>query len=264
MSVIVDPRKASPELLAQLANLVSKQTSTIDLIEETSEYYIIDYVQKSESAWILFVHKEQKEDEKYVIKLLCHYSDKRYHLDLLSRRQHCQIEALTCNRIFSPDVYIGLANTYHLQTQQKRIIISHPTHQPDILNADTEYALIMHHLPSKSPGLLVENTNEKMLRQYIHHLVKRIVDLHKESPALSTEEGEKSGHFSKLKQKLKHNLSLADPLFRNDHNSSQDSHLRERFAQLKDNLRQIFDLYPYEQYFAQRVSQGNIKHCHAT
>ena len=263
MSIIISPRKASPELLTQLANLVSKHTLSINLIDNTSAYYVIDYIQKSKSAWILFVHKEQKEDEEYVIKLLCHFSDKRYHLDLLSRRQHCQIEALACNSIFSPDVYIGLANTYHLQTQKKRIIISQPTHQPDALDSNTEYALIMRRIPAKSRlDFLLEYADEKTLRQYIYHLVKYIVDTHNASPALSTEEGEKWGSFSKLKQKLKHNLSLADPLFKNDHHFSHHSNLRERFSQLKNNLRQIFDLYPYEQYFEQRVSQGNIKHCH--
>ena len=125
MSVIVNPRKASPELLAQLADLISQQTSTMKPTKETSEYYVIDYVQKSESAWVLFAHKEQ-EEEQYVIKLLRHYNDKRYNLTSLSRRQHCQIEALAWNSRFSPAIYIGLASTYNLQIQQKRIVVSEP------------------------------------------------------------------------------------------------------------------------------------------
>lgn len=267
MSVIVNPRKASPELLAQLADLISQQTSTMKPTKETSEYYVIDYVQKSESAWVLFAHKEQ-EEEQYVIKLLRHYNDKRYNLTSLSRRQHCQIEALAWNSRFSPAIYIGLASTYNLQIQQKRIVVSHPTYQSDLLNPETEYALIMRHLPKESrldfllEDFLLEHINENKLRQYIYHLVERIVAVHKESPTLSAEEAEKWGSFPKLQQKLKHNLSLADPLFKHKHHSSHYSHLQERFSHLKDNLRQIFGLYPYAKYFAQRVSQGHIKHCH--
>ena len=260
MSVIVEPCKASPELLAQLASLISHQKSTTRPLQGTGEYYIIDYVQKSESAWILFAHKEQQEDEQYVIKILCHYSDKRYHLDLLSRRQHCQKEALTCNSIFSPDVYVGLANAYHLQIQQKRIITSHPTHQLDTLDPYTEYALIMRRLPSEDRlDFLLENSNEKGLQQYIYHLVRRIVDIHNESPALSAEESEKWGSFPKLKQKLEHNISLADPLFGDDRHSSS---LHKHFLRLGNNLQQISELYPYAEFFAQRVKQGHIKHCH--
>ena len=261
MTVIVGPHKASPELLAPLSDLISRHAPIVNRVRRTNEYYVVDHVQKSESAWILFTHREKKEEERYVIKLLCHYNDRRYHLESLLRRQHCQIEALNCNSTFSPDVYIGLANTYQLQAQ--RLVISPPTRIIAELDPRMEYALIMRQLPSKSRlDFLLEHEDEDIVRQYARHLVKRIVDIHNASPVLSSEECRNWGGFPSLKLKLEHNLSLADPLFEDIYPAPFSVALQKRFAYLKANLARIFDLYPYVEYFEQRVSQYHIKHCH--
>ena len=263
MTVIVGPHKASPELLAPLSELISRHAPTDNRVRRTEEQYVIDHIQKSESAWILFTHRKQKEDEKYVIKLLCHYNDQRYHLESLWRRQHCQIEALTCNGTFSPGVYVGLANAYQLEVPQARLTISRPTHAITDLDQRMEYALVMRQLPAKNRlDFLLEHEDIHTLQQYTRHIVKRIVDIHNASPALPLEEGSRWGGFQNLKLKLEHNLSLSDPLFKDNYPASFYTAPQKRFAYLKANLKQIFDLYPYEDYFAQRVRKRTIKHCH--
>ncbi|GAC1362278.1 MAG: hypothetical protein NVS2B12_04380 [Ktedonobacteraceae bacterium] len=260
MTVIVDPCEASPETLAQLADLISERAPTSS---EVGESYDIDYVQKSESAWILFAHKEGREGERYVIKLLCSYNDRRYDLESLARRQDCQLEALTRNSIFSPAIYVGLASSYRLLPEQKRITLGIPTYDTTQLNPQTEYALVMHQLSSESRlDFLLEHADKNMLKQLMHHLIRRIVKVHNDSPALPLNEAQNWGGFPKLQEKLEHNLSLADPLFEKKHYNALYQRLQPRFANLKVNLQQIFDLYPYATYFEQRVRQEYIKHCH--
>jgi aminoglycoside phosphotransferase family enzyme len=261
VTVIVSPRKASPELLAPLSDLISKNASIMSRGKRTKECYAIDQIQKSESAWILFAHRERREKERYVIKLLCHYNDRRYHLESLLRRQQCQIEALNCNSIFSPNVYVGLANAYQLRTQQ--LVLGRPTRTVTDLDQHTEYALVMRELPSKRRlDYLLEHSDEGILQQYVQHLVMRIVDIHNTSPTLSFEESRNWGGFPNLQLKLEHNLSLADLLFDSNSSPSFSTALVQRFANLKAKLAQIFALYPYPEYFNQRSSKQHIKHCH--
>ncbi len=263
MTVIVGPHKASPELLAPLSDLIARHAPMNNQVRRTEEHYVIDDVQKSESAWILFTHQEQKEDEKYVIKLLCDYNDRRYDLESPLRRQQCQIEALTCNSTFSPDVYIGLASAYQLEVPRARLTIGSPTHATTDLDQCTEYALVMRQLPVKNRlDFLLGHEDESRLQQHTSYIVQRIVDIHNARPALPLEDSRRWGGFQNLKLKLEHNLSLSDPLFENKYPAPLYTPLQKRFAYLRTNLEKIFNLYPYEDYFAQRVSEHSIKHCH--
>jgi aminoglycoside phosphotransferase family enzyme len=260
--VIVNPCEPSYEMFIHLHALISKNTLQDYGPENTLEYHVIEHIQKSESAWILFTRKKNTQ-EQYVIKLLCNYSDPRYCLETLERRQSCQEEAFVSNSKFSPDVYLGLANTYTLDIQNRCITISHPTKDCSSLSSEAEFALVMRYLPSnRRLDWLLENSDHDLLQQDTLKLVKHVVRVHDTIPALSAYESEQWGSFDTIQLKLKHNLSLADPIFTSHHTPSFYSIMRERFSRLQRTIPRIFTRHPYATYFAYRVAQGHIKHCH--
>src|SRR5437667_2735280 len=75
--------------------------------------YKIESRRVSEPACILFARYTSTTENvnvSVVLKLLFEYQDTRYNLRTVSERQKCQLEALHWNRIFTPNVHIGLAH----------------------------------------------------------------------------------------------------------------------------------------------------------
>ncbi len=99
---------------------------------------------KSLSA-LLFLVWHEGTGEELVIKMLRDYQDTRYSLETLGKRQQCLLEALQRNRVFTPELYLGLAPVYHLDLLQGTVrigeVMEYPTQK--LFDADTEYVLLM-------------------------------------------------------------------------------------------------------------------------
>src|SRR6266566_5991867 len=110
---------------------------------EYTDFQITDW-NKSPSAQ-LFLVSHNRTEQQSVIKMLCSYQDTRYSLKTLAKRQQCLLEALQRNRVFTPELYIGLAPLYHLDPHKRTIRIGEVTEDPaqTLLDADTEYVLLM-------------------------------------------------------------------------------------------------------------------------
>ena len=77
--------------------------------------------------------------------MLRSYQDTRYSLKTLEKRQQCLLEGLERNRIFTPELYLGLAPVHHLDVAQGTIYIGEAIEYPTqmLLESDTEYVLLM-------------------------------------------------------------------------------------------------------------------------
>jgi len=76
----------------------------------------------SEPACILFAHHTSS-NYRVVLKLLFKFQDTRYKLTSVDERQMCQLEALNWNRLFTPNIHIGLAHICHWDRKQALIEI---------------------------------------------------------------------------------------------------------------------------------------------
>ncbi len=96
---------------------------------QCTDWQITDW-NTSPSA-LLFLARHEVTGQQLIIKMLRKYQDTRYSLETLSKRQQCLLEALQRNRIFTPDLYIGLAPSYDLDLAKNTIcigeVIEHPT-----------------------------------------------------------------------------------------------------------------------------------------
>src|SRR5437870_720676 len=110
MVAVINPYKASFRRLKPLSQELTfyKPQQFYSNYSSTRHYYKIEYIRKSENAWLLFV-RHLATGENIVLKILCKYKDTRYNLQAVIERQHCQIEAFQWNRVFTPEVYVGLA-----------------------------------------------------------------------------------------------------------------------------------------------------------
>src|SRR5712692_1890777 len=111
--------------------------------------YEIESMRISEPACILFArHSSSK--ESVVLKLFYEHKDSLYNLASVGDRQRCQLEALQWNRIFTPNIHIGLAHICNWDRKQALIeideIIQNPLIEP--LAPNTEYVLLMRQLPT--------------------------------------------------------------------------------------------------------------------
>src|SRR5713226_5300184 len=100
-------------------------TSSIDPLALTFTHccYEIEDTRLSECALILFA-RDTAESKRVVMKLLRDYADTRYSLNTLERRQQCQLEALERNKVFTPDVYQGLARADYFDLPQGTFPVS--------------------------------------------------------------------------------------------------------------------------------------------
>lgn len=254
--------------------------------------YQIEDLRQSECALILFARNIQT-SERVVIKILREYKDTRYSLATLDERQQCQLEALKRNRVFTPEVYIGLARIDYLELpqgcfpieeiiktstsgsinllglEQGRFsineIIVNPTQE--MLDRDAEYTLIMHQLPEKRClDRLLSEESEDALLDYMHLLSKYVAYMHTNlvKPLDVDEDKTKWGSYEQLHCKLLHNLGLLDLILTTgklDQHCTLDL-LQGTLHWLKETLLQVFTESHYRSYFEQRVREQQIKRCH--
>ena len=269
MSIIVNPCIASPDTLTPLSALFKHSVASSALPDTLTEYFRIEYFQKSVSAWILFVCNGE---DTRVLKILCNYKDERYELDTVQKRQACQFEAFQCNSVFSPTVYYGVARLVYFDAEQQTIGIEKEiTDTFCSYSSNTEYALVMRQLPLKHRlDYLLHSQYYTIndLKELTRYLTNHIVQVHTGLPKLSLEEGRRWGSFHQLHIKLQHNLALANPIYENTVESMkavQDSlyNARRRFTALHNTLLQLFTPDVYGAYTDNRVQNEAIKRCHA-
>jgi len=173
------------------------------------------------------------------MKVLRPYSDIRYNLSDVAERQRCQIEAFQQNRIFTPEVYIGLARLHNQPSSEDHILIGDTIHHPTLagLEQGTDYALIMERLPDDRRLDQLLKGDEHAVQDFLYMLTSHIASLHTyRTLSLPKEESTYWGGYSKLQCKLEENLAfLALVLVK-----------EERFAY----------------HLEHRVQAGYIKHCH--
>jgi aminoglycoside phosphotransferase family enzyme len=294
MVAVINPYRASFRRLMPLSQELSfyKPQQFHSKYSSIRHYYKIEYIRKSENAWLLFVcHKAT--GEHIVLKILCKYKDTRYSLEAVIERQKCQLEALQWNRVFTPEVYVGLARICDFDLNQVIIVIDDVIEDSnETLDQCSEYALVMRQLPMEwRLDLLLNRENIFSLSHYIKLLTKSLMQIHQKINPLSLEEARKWGEFLQLKRKLEHNFALADPLLKAIENGQNSSYklventvhslkdtffkvlpqgqnhrsyyrLKENFIWLKNNLLQAIIEGPFQEYFEQRVQGQYIKRCH--
>jgi aminoglycoside phosphotransferase family enzyme len=242
---------------------------TIDEYRTTS--YKVEGIRESACARILFTVHEQT-DERIVMKLLLEYKDTRYSLETVEKRQQCQLEALERNRVFSPEVYIGLASVDKTVFEQASVgdiihideVLEQPSRQN--LELGTEYVLLMKELPKDSRlDVLLGTLDENTLQEHLLRLTRFIATGHLQlasSPLVQEEE--QRGSYEQLQAKLLHNIELLDLVVAMNKKLNYDGsgQMEDMINWLKDNLSDLLTTIPYEYYFKQRVSERRIKLCH--
>lgn len=220
----------------------------------------IENRQASESAWIFFT-RESSTSKPLVMKVLRPYKDMRYNLLSPVERQHCQLEALQKNRIFTPEVYIGLGRLHNQPSEEEHILISDiiPLPTQTTLESDAEYALIMERLPDELRLDQLLKADDQIVQEYLDTLTNHIANLHRHrTPSIPLEECAYWGSYALLQRKLEENLTLlALALDRSKTLSSEMT-----INRFKMMLHEVFTEERYARYLEQRVQAGNIKHCH--
>lgn len=236
--------------------------------------YVIDNKDtSSDAARIYFVHQKGT-DEPLVIKVLLPCKNLRYSLFTPKKRRECQIEALRWNRIFTPDVYLGVAPlSPHLQEFDESISLEEIITEPDeaqALNArGKDFALIMHCLPQRQRlDFLLREANEIIRATYIELLTERIVFMHTYlSPVLDNQDW---GNLNRLRKKFKHNIHLFENSQReinanNTKNVLYTSYYKNAYDEFNGILNDFYEALSKSTYawcFKQRVEEGGIRRCH--
>ena len=218
---------------------------------------------KSPSAQLFLVWHETT-GQQLVIKMLCPYQDTRYSLETLSKRQQCLLEALQRNRVFTPELYIGLAPLYHLNLKQKTISIGDVMENPtsESLDKHTEYVLLM---KPQDQDTRLDYVLNKGNTASLMPLVQYVVGIHKHKVFdISLEESICWGNYDHLTHKLEHNLELIDFLVNrcNESNWNDRKELAERASEVKKAAQEMTLQKRYRQFFHQRIDGGYIKLCH--
>jgi aminoglycoside phosphotransferase family enzyme len=225
-------------------------------------FYYIESMRVSEPACILFAHHISS-NYRVVLKLLFKFQDTRYKLTSVDERQMCQLEALNWNRLFTPNIHIGLAHICNWDRKQALIeideIIQNPSMEP--LAPKTEYVLLMRQLPASTRlDNLLAAENKAFFYRYAQLLTKYVAHIHTNLPgtSLSLEDSKKWGSYIQLREKLRHNLEFLDQIMAKSENDEYST-----FYWVKDRLLQVFDKIEHHLYFEQRVQEGRVKRCHA-
>ena len=225
-------------------------------------FYKIESMRVSEPACILFAHHTFS-NYRVVLKLLFEFQDTRYKLASVDERQMCQLEALKWNRLFTPNIHIGLAHICNWDRNQAFIeideIILNPYTEP--LAPNTEYVLLMRQLPASTRLDNIQATeNKEALQRYTKLLTKYIVHIHTnlQESSISMKEAKNWGSSIQLREKLLHNLEFLDRIMSKCENDDYST-----YYWLKDRLLQVFDEIEHHQYFEQRIQEERIKRCHA-
>jgi aminoglycoside phosphotransferase family enzyme len=264
IDMIVLRSASTPPLALLCVAESSPYISTIHAIStlQRADCQIADW--NSTPAALLFLVDHKVSGQRLVIKILRPYRDTRYNLETLSERQQCLLEALERNRVFTPELYIGLAPLYNLGLSQGTISIGEVMEYPTAssLDADTEYVLLMkpQEQETRLDYLLARGEFASLVP-----LIEYVADLHNRKVFdLSLEESKRWGSYDYLMYKLEHNLELLDFLVSRCDKSDWDDRkeLAERAMQVKKMGQEIAAQEWYRQYFHQRVTQGCIKLCH--
>jgi len=226
------------------------------------------------------------------MKILREYKDTRYSLETVEKRQRCQLEAIRRNRLFTPEVYVGLGRIDYFELEQGKFhiseviksptqadiscldlqrgsfsikeIISNPT--KDMLDPGAEYALVMEELPQpRKLAHLLEQGDESLLQQLTRLLIERIAYVHKHlAPAVPREDGLQWGSYEQLQKKLMHNFELLDLVLTTTEYGlcSINSWRKEILEGLKESLLRIFIEGRYDCYFERRIRDQYIRDCH--
>jgi len=212
----------------------------------------------------LFLVWHEATGQGLVIKMLRPYQDTRYSLETLDKRQRCLLEALQRNRVFTPELYLGLAPVYHLDLLKGSInigeVMEHPTQM--LLDVDTEYVLLMR--PQDQETRLDYKLKMGQIDSLIP-LVKYIADIHNHKTFdVSMEESIRWGSYDYLMQKLEHNLELLDFLVNrcNESDWIDRNELAQRAVEVRKTFQKEVMQECYHQYFRLRVSRDFIKLCH--
>jgi len=259
----------------------------------TSRCYEIEDTRLSECALILFA-RDTTESKRVVMKLLRDYADTRYSLNTLERRQQCQLEALERNKVFTPDVYQGLARADYFDLPQGTFPVSEIIKNPmpagishldlhngyiyakpiiekstgETLDPGAEYALIMNELPQnrRLDHLLFQESELSL--QYIRLLTRHIAHVHELlDPTTSSEDELQWGSYEQLRKKLMHNFGLLDLVLTTSGHCGGWSEemleeLRETLGRLKNVLIWAFMQSCYHNHFEQRAKEQRIRCCH--
>lgn len=267
MAVVYPCSVLTDELQSEISS--SPDTPVTSPLSTFVRTYIIEDTCVSECAHVLFARDNLSSDECRVIKVLREYSDSRYDLSTIDRRQHCQLEALTRNRTFSPEVYIGLAPVIELDFDQGFVsigdVIEHPTQE--MLEPGKEYALLMNRLPEDCRlDYLLEEQNNASLCSHISILTEHIANLHNHLSSTESSDAKvmQWGSYDQLYDKLQHNLALLDlvPATDNYGEPATAQSSSETLRWLKEMLLKLFTQEDYRHYFEQRVQNGRIGLCH--
>jgi aminoglycoside phosphotransferase family enzyme len=229
--------------------------------------YQIEEVKESECARVIFARHMQTSTRR-VIKILRPYQDTRYSLGTLEERQRCQLEALSQNRRFTPEVYLGLAPVEKLDLENEQISLGHvlenPT--PEMLESGCEYALVMQQLPENDRlDHVLQKGKRAQLQGIMQLLAEKITFLHLNLASFLPEQGEKQwGGNEQLQKKLLHNFDLLDSILTtyNDKNDEAYRCLENRLFHLKEKLYAVFTIWKARGYFEWRVAEQRIKRCH--
>jgi aminoglycoside phosphotransferase family enzyme len=245
---LLDPENSTPE--------VAPSFPTLSIITR----YTITNRQASESAWIFFA-RNPSTSKSLVVKVLRPYSDMRYNLSTVIQRQWCQLEAFQQNRIFTPEVYIGLARLHNQPSEEDHIligdIIQHPTQA--VLEQGAEYALIMERLPDDRRLDQLLKGNEYAVHDFLYTLTSHIASLHAyRTPSLTEAESAYWGSYPRLQYKLEENLAFLALVLDRVNSSS----MKATIERLTAGLCEIFTEERFARYLEQRVQAGYIKHCH--
>lgn len=229
---------------------------------QLTDWQISDW-NKSPSALLFLVHHKVT-GQQLVIKMLRHYQDTRYSLETLNKRQQCLLEALRCNRVFTPDLYLGLAPVYDLDLSQRTIrigkVMEYPTQE--LLDADTEYVLLMKPQDQETRlDYLLKKENFDSLMPLVEYIA--YIHNHKVFD-IQTEECIRWGGYDYLIHKLEHNLELLDFLVNrcNESDWGDRKELAERAIEVKKKAQEFALQECYHRYFHLRIDESHIKLCH--
>ena len=246
------------ELLCETSSSPHISTNFSRGTSQNTDYQITDW-NKSPSA-LLFLAWHEATGQQLVIKMLRHYQDTRYSLETLNKRQQCLLEALRRNRVFTPELYLGLAPVHHLGLSQRTIcigeVIENPTQK--LLDADTEYVLLM---KPQDQETRLDYLLERGKIDSLMPLVEYIAGIHNHKVFdLSTEECIRWGGYDYLMHKLEHNLELLDFLVNRCNESDWDDRkeLAERVIKVKKMAQKIALQKCYHQYFHLRIDEGHM------
>ncbi len=262
MIVLSSASKPPFELLCETASSPSTSAKIFRDMSLYSDCQITDW-HISPSAQLFLVWHEAT-GQGLVIKMLRPYQDTRYSLETLDKRQRCLLEALQRNRVFTPELYLGLAPVYHLDLLKGSInigeVMEHPTQM--LLDVDTEYVLLMR--PQDQETRLDYKLKMGQIDSLIP-LVKYIADIHNHKTFdVSMEESIRWGSYDYLMQKLEHNLELLDFLVNrcNESDWIDRNELAQRAVEVRKTFQKEVMQECYHQYFRLRVSRDFIKLCH--